>query len=94
MDDKDYYAFIESVLDTTDSELQAHERQALEQELADYYQCLAEQGEFDLDDEMQAYYDKLAEVDEVEKTTVFPITQDGTTPREMNNACLDLNYGY
>jgi len=51
MDNPNHIALIESVLDN-DKSLQSHERQALEQELASYYQCLAEQGEFDLDSAM------------------------------------------
>lgn len=54
MDDQNYYALIESVLES-DKSLQSHERQALEQELASYYQCLAEQGEFDLDSAIAEY---------------------------------------
>jgi len=55
MDNSNHIALIESVLES-DKSLQAHERQALEQELADYYQCLAEQGKFDIDVALQEWH--------------------------------------
>jgi len=80
MNDHDHYAFIECML-ANDNELDAYERQALEQELADYYQCLAEQTELDVDD-------TYTEGD------VYENVKDPATPAELVNACLDMKYSY
>lgn len=82
MDNRDYYAFIESVLETSGTEeLQPFERQALEQELADYYQCLAELGEFDLDEAYSQYA-----IDQE------PTAPEATYSPEYVANCLDLAY--
>jgi hypothetical protein len=82
MNDADHIALVESVLES-DTHLQAHERQALEQELANYYQCLAEQGEMDLDSAMAEYAEQQA-----------PLSEAPTYPEGYVEHCLDLKYSY